>query len=250
MTRIINQLFHSTVEHLAYILFPPRCPSCEKLLHLNRTWCTNCYTQFLFTTSQNTCPTCSATLAPYQTINHKGKCPNCPKSTPIHAICRLGSYESALANTIANFKYRGNLSNGNLLGDKLGSLLTEQSWISDIDAFCPIPIHWIRHHKRGFNQSQILADRVALHVSRPVINLLNRTLPTPHQVGLSAQTRHENLKNAFKLRSHWPIQGSTICLIDDVMTTGSTLTEAANTLKRAGASKIYAAILAKAPLPT
>lgn len=164
----------------------------------------------------------------------------------MEGICRLGVYENALARAIKNFKYHHSITVGNVLGDMLAEVLTEQKWFDQIEALCPVPIHWTRRIDRGFNQSQLLAERISVSTRLPVIKLLKRTKPTLRQVGLSPSARKENLKDAFILRPLWPVTGTKICLVDDIMTTGSTLFEAARTLLDDKADEVFATVLAKA----
>jgi ComF family protein len=147
---------------------------------------------------------------------------------------------------VQNFKYNSDIYIGEFMSDLLAQSLLDMDWLEEVDALCPIPIHWTRRLSRGFNQANIIADRLSAPTHLPVISLLSRVRPTPQQVGLSAAARAENIKDAFRTKRFWPIEGATICLVDDVMTTGATLYEAARTLKRAGAKTVYAAVLAKA----
>ena len=151
-----------------------------------------------------------------------------------------------MSQAVKHFKFHGAMHTGTLLADRLGAVLEEQPWLAGVEALCPIPIHLTRLIDRGYNQSRVLADRLARIVKRPVMDLLTRDRATPDQVGLSASARMENVKGVFSLRFRSPLSGASVCLVDDVMTTGATLAEAARTLRRAGAGKIYAAVLAKA----
>ena len=234
-------------KNISALLYPPRCGACKTLLHPDRKWCSQCWTQIARSTAREYCRACGSNLGPHQSINSKGKCSVCRKlKLPFEGICRLGAYEASLSQAVINFKFHHSFSTGQILADMLAETLKEQSWIDTLDAFCAIPIHWTRRIDRGFNQSQILADRISQIIQIPVIKLLKRKIPTIRQVGLSAARRKENVKNIFKQIKKWPVEGTSICLIDDVMTTGSTLSEAAKTLRRAGAEKVYAAVLAKA----
>jgi ComF family protein len=113
-----------------------------------------------------------------------------------------------------------------------------------IDAVVPVPLHWKRRAWRGYNQSAEVAERLAHRLRLPFHeNLLRRTRPTPVQTNLSATKRRENVRNAFAPRRR--LEGATVLLVDDVMTTGATCHYAAKALKEAGASKVIAAILAR-----
>jgi len=247
MSRITYTLIRRAMQEVSAILFPSRCGSCERLLVPGQFWCSNCWVQFAHAIERPYCPSCAQPLGPHQTVDQKNRCPNCRKSPiPLNGICRLGVYQFPLSQSIVHFKYHSKINLGHRLGEMLGELLAEQPWIGEIDAFCPIPIHWIRRLERGFNQSQILSEQLSTIINKPSIKLLKRTRPTVRQVGLTGSARMQNIKDAFGVRKNWPVEGAVVCLVDDVMTTGSTLIEAVRTLKQAGVKKVYAAILAKA----
>jgi competence protein ComFC len=115
----------------------------------------------------------------------------------------------------------------------------------------PIPLSQRRLEERGHNQAQTLANKLAekLHASHNTLLLVNsntliRTRDTPSQTTLSKARRETNLANAFSVSNSSLIQNSSIILIDDVLTTGSTLREARNTLLTAGATDVYAIAVA------
>jgi len=239
--------FRSSVSHLGGLLFPSRCQACRRLLRPGLAWCSDCWTGLSAAVSRPYCPSCAIGLGPHQSVNSRGRCPNCLKqSLVLDRVCRLGVYAGSLSRAVQHFKFHGAVHTGALLGDRLGALLSEQPWLGDVEALCPIPIHWTRRLDRGYNQSLILADRLARHVNRPVLELLKRRRVTPDQVGLSASARVKNVQGVFSVRFRGELTGASVCLVDDVMTTGATLAEAARTLRRAGVKHIYAAILAKA----
>jgi len=164
------------------------------------------------------------------------------------AISRAGSYDSVLAQAIRNFKYNRNLHAGYILGDLLAQAISEHSWSSEIDVVVPIPAHWTRLWTRRFSHTRLLAEHVSRVCSIPMLPLLRQARATLPQVGLSASAREENIKGAFRPAKRIPIDGAKVCLIDDVMTTGATLREAARTLHRAGADTVYGAVLARTQL--
>ena len=230
------------------LLYPHRCPGCNILLESGADWCTKCRISLMHAINQRYCPRCASTLGPHQEYQFSTKeCPLCKKfSLPLNNICRLGIYEQALSKAIINFKYNHDIYGLNILAKMLSEIIKEQNWFDEIEAFCPIPAHWTRRIHRGFNQSAVLAERISAFTSKPVILLLKKVRPTPSQTGLSFAQRKLNIQGAFEVAGKWNLASSKICLIDDVMTSGSTLAEAARTLKRAGAKKIFAAVLARA----
>lgn len=107
----------------------------------------------------------------------------------------------------------------------------------------PVPLHWLREYLRTYNQSYLLSEYVSSRYGIPICkDLLVRIRSTPQQKELHGNQRRKNLKGAFRAAPE--CKGRSIVLIDDVVTTGSTLSECARTLKKAGAYRVYAACVA------
>jgi ComF family protein len=111
------------------------------------------------------------------------------------------------------------------------------------DCIVPVPLHWRRRWKRGFNQSEFLARALARRSGIPMVKALARSRSTKAQAGLSNHARRQNVMKAFRAR---PVPGKRILLIDDVMTTGATATACALALKRAGAARVALLTVARA----
>lgn len=110
----------------------------------------------------------------------------------------------------------------------------------------PIPLHKARFKNRGYNHAELLALGLSQKLNLPCYNLLERVKNTRSQVGLKKDERRENVKGAFLANPNFLISNySNIFLVDDILTTGSTLLSAANTLKRNGAKKVFGLTLAK-----
>lgn len=99
----------------------------------------------------------------------------------------------------------------------------------------PVPLHWWRRLRRGYNQAALLAEEVAPALGVPVLPALARTRGTRRQALLDIGQRQANVKGVFAPRPRWPVRGRHVLLLDDVLTTGHTLGEAAGTLLAAGA---------------
>ena len=110
----------------------------------------------------------------------------------------------------------------------------------------PVPLHAQRLREREFNQSAMLAHPLSQHLGRPlVLGQLTRTRQTIPQTSLTRKERLTNLRGAFAVTHPETLQGQTILLVDDVMTTGTTLHECAKTLRQAGSGHVYALTLAR-----
>jgi ComF family protein len=150
--------------------------------------------------------------------------------------------EGWLRAAVRSFKYGGESARSEHLGTLLPPLLRD---LSPFDALVPVPLHRQRERRRGYNQARLLADVAAASLSVPVENLLLRVRPTDQQVGLDAEARRANVRGAFAVRENSTVQGRRFVLIDDVLTTGSTLGNCAETLVAAGASWVGAVTLAR-----
>jgi ComF family protein len=114
------------------------------------------------------------------------------------------------------------------------------------DVVVPVPLHATRLRERGFNQASLLAELLSAQTSIHSKPLLDRIRYTTTQTALDRSERMENLHDAFRLRKNADVRGLRVLLIDDVLTTGSTLSECARVLKRAGALSVHAATAARA----
>jgi len=124
------------------------------------------------------------------------------------------------------------------------SLVT--SGLSLVPIIIPVPLNKKRYLDRGFNQSELIAQPFAKHFNLELAaDVVTRRKNTPHQVGLTKKKRQQNIKNAFMVNKPNLIMDKEIILIDDVVTTGSTLEEVAKVLKNSGAKKVWGLTIAK-----
>jgi len=131
-----------------------------------------------------------------------------------------------------------------VLGFLADSALQGSSFSKDVELFVPVPLHWMRRLVRGYNQSLIIAKRLK-HPTAKISTDLVRIRRTKSQPAMaSPAARAKNVAGAFAVRRGHNFAGRAICLVDDIKTTGATLNECAKTLKQAGASKVFALVLA------
>ncbi|MBL8793299.1 MAG: ComF family protein [Planctomycetia bacterium] len=138
---------------------------------------------------------------------------------------------------------------GESLAEALGRLWAEAALprlqTLGAELVVPIPLHWRRRWQRGFNQSEVLAAALARGLRLPCRpGCLQRVRPTPFQSRQSAAGRRENLQDCFRARSPSALQGRSVLLVDDVLTSGATASEAARILRAAGALRVVVAVLA------
>lgn len=178
-----------------------------------------------------------------------GGCPHC-RGQRLHfdAALRLGTYEGALRSAVLRMKRPWGRPLAMTLGDLLAESLASQLHALRCDAVIPVPMHWSRKMWRGVNGAETIAERVTRHLNVPLAaRLLARSKRTAPQARLSTPRRLANVRGAFRARPHRDLAGARLLLVDDIMTTGATLNEAARVLRRSGADFVAVAVLARAP---
>mgnify|MGYP003681904334 CR=1 FL=1 len=177
----------------------------------------------------------------------EGACGDCQgKEFYFDEIARSGVYKDALSKMILSFK-KGRTELDSMLGFLANSALQGSGFFDEVDFFVPVPLHWTRRLSRGYNQSFVLAKKLK-HPTAKINTDLVRIRYTKTQPGgmANAAARAKNVAGAFAVRRGHQFGGRAVCLVDDVKTTGATLNECAKTLKEAGASKVFALVLAVA----
>ena len=205
------------------------------------------------------CPNCSATLpqTPAAICHRCGRIDETPDSLGPNSLCRECRahpsplvqmraplrYQEPTSTLIHRYKYEGYFA----LAGPLAQFLIAgwPVWEQPPDLILPIPLHPRRRRRRGYNQSELLARPLAQAMSIPVdASALWRTRHTPPQVGLGPAERHDNVRGAFAADIA-AAGGRNILLVDDVLTTGATMTAAAEALLAAGAASVAAYCLAR-----
>ena len=155
----------------------------------------------------------------------------------------MAVYEGTLAEAIKLFKYSGKT----YWSKPLARLLMRKIYCFDrIDVVLPVPLHPKRLREREFNQSLLLAREVSCPLRLPLqIDNLYRLRNTPSQIAFSQNRRRKNVRGAFGVRSSESLHGRVVLLIDDVFTTGSTVSECARVLKQAGAGRVNVLTVAR-----
>jgi ComF family protein len=194
------------------LVFPPRCAGCG---HIDTHWCTNCQREI-----------------DQITLTEKLEV-----KAPLQDVAASGWHVDKLREAVQALKYENARPVAKPLGEKLAYCLRQQNWT--IDMIVPVPLHTKRLAERGYNQAQLLAEVVAsVSGIRCEPSALERVRETQSQVTVSGAERLVNIKGAF-VANEQIVDGQSVLIIDDVYTTGSTLSACGEALISAGASAVY-----------
>lgn len=231
------------------LIAPRLCSSCDGPLgHLGDRLCGVCWSELALNVGGLACKTCGEESGPHLLAD--GRCNACRESRSghikFHQFIRAGRYDGVLRSLILRFKHRYVLDD--LLGGLLANVLASSDGVREVRHWVPVPSHWRRRLKRGYQPTRLLAQRALKAIGQKPADLLHavKHVDPFHGVAhMSKARRIEAVKGAFRVSPHLDLTGETVGLIDDVCTTGATLAECARTIKRAGATQIVVAVLAK-----
>ena len=238
-------MFRKILDSMLTVAFPQVCLSCGGGVenYADGTACENCWKKTrIFSGAETLCAKCGAfhsdKSSVYQTFCHR-----CDGHF-YDAASAVGVYGNGLTASILFLKREP------FIAQRLKKLFTtrfEQSHFADADLIVPVPLSGKRNLERGFNQAAVLAK---ILVRQTNIKLdeksLVRRIDTPmHRVGMDGKARLMSVENAFEVKRPKFIEGKKITLVDDVFTSGATVSKCAETLKKHGAETVYVLTLAK-----
>jgi len=230
------------------LLYPGRCVWCAAELPedaLAAGLCGDC-SQRLAPASPAGCPRCGA---PKNPRNDKARdCRFC-KKTPLQfdTAIPLGSYKDELREVVLRMKRPGSDALAAAMGRLLATQCHDRLAAMSVDCIVPIPMHWFRRVCRGTNSPEILAQCLGKSLDVPVYRgALVRRRNTQPQFNLTPKERLRNLRGAFQLGGKRLPPAARVLLVDDILTTGATCSEAASVLKQAVAESVAVAVLARA----
>ena len=235
------------VNVLADIIYPKTCLACKKQLKeitcVDNLVCTQCWGKI----KRNPPPFCYSCGRHLEKPITKNICPACVrKRLYFDRAFSPCVYEGIIKKLIHAFKYQGKDYLGHTLTRLMTEFIEEYNLPMDIlDLVVPVPLHKTRLREREFNQAQILSNHIARRFNKEVSHdTLRRLRFTKTQTGLEISERLLNVKGSFTITKNHDIRGKNILLVDDVLTTGATCSEAAYALKNAGANIVFVLTLA------
>lgn len=241
-------MFDPLYNSLLSLIYPEACRNCARQVedHGDGAACADCWTKTrIFTGDEMLCGKCGAYFgqkaAPIPVFCHK-----CDGHFYDKAVA-AGVYENALAATVLRLK------TSPVLHKRISRILHssfENAGLFSADVLIPVPLSKPRLLERGFNQAEVIADLLARNFGIEVdrFSLIRKTHTPIHRVGMDDRARELSVMNAFELRRPKLIAGRSIVLIDDVLTSGSTASICAKSLKKNGAAKVDVFTLARAVL--
>lgn len=217
---------------LLYAVFPRRCELCGEVVALDETLCEECRSAERI--EGELCNKCG---------KPKAQC-DCNKKTKTPEYKRIIApyyYENSIASGVNRFKDYGFPELSRRMGYEMFLQINEQYSDIDFDIITYVPITERKERKRGYNQSELLANEISGYMNIPVKKLVSKIRTTPQQKRIGARQRRVNLRGSFDICENANVINKTILLIDDIKTTGSTINECAYVVNAYGAKAVYAA---------
>jgi len=229
---------------LLEIIWPPRpnCLLCESRLGeaAESPVCAICWEGMSFAEDLKRCAQCARPMVGAGTV-----CVGCAGGSAFGKVWALGPHVGPLREAIHHLKFGGRQDLALALGRQLGATIQHP-----YDFMVPVPLHRSRLRERGYNQAELVARGISTAREIPLITrTIVRLRDTGHQAKLDRRSRQRTLEGAFGVHGHVPWNGKTVLLVDDVLTTGTTATAAAQLLLETGAATVNLAVLAVSITP-
>ncbi len=239
MAEVLARAVGPWVQAALDLLFPPRCQVCGAPDEFPL--CGVCWASFP-RISPPICQVCGRPLR--GPVDLMFTCTPCRQGPNRLRVRAFGRYEGRLRDAVHALKYRDRLALAEPLGDALLEVVRADPVLCALDALVPVPLHPRRQAERGFNQAEEVARRLGRALRKPTVRALVRVRDTASQIELDEEQRRRNVRGAFRALAE--VRGLRLVLVDDVVTTGSTLRECARTLRAAGAAEVSAVAVAMA----
>jgi ComF family protein len=245
----VKSQLRTMLRSIVDLILPPLCFSCKTKVTDPGTLCPTCWNDLSFL-GKPCCHHCGWPF-PYE-VAHQTVCQACATKRPLFEQARSALiYDGVTRKLVLTLKH----GDGTHLSKLMASWMEQAGTdiLTGAHALIPVPLHWKRLLKRGYNQSALLAQDIHRKTGVPLqSSWLKRQRSTPSQGGLTRNQRQANVRSAFEVpTTKRPLlEGKVVVLIDDVYTTGSTLEACTRTLLKRGAGEVRVLTLARALKPT
>lgn len=238
---VISKLKRVSAD-VSQLCYPAFCAACRAAAPAGAVFCSTCHRQLELLAAAPGCDRCA------MPVGAEGSpCPWCEGEglRPYARVARLGTLSDPLKGLIHGIKYHGHWSTAEHLAKWLVQKRAVEKILADTDVIVPVPLFAMRQMRRGFNQADVIACRLAKLAGKRVVRPVVRLRATETQTHLHGRAkRTENLRGAFGLIDPGAIAGKRVTVIDDVLTTGATLQSFARTLRPAKPASMNAITLA------
>ena len=245
--RFLRNCWQLTGQAIDELLFPAYCPVCD-IATGGPPFCPDCRGELLGA-SGPTCPRCAMPVGPFSDL--EGGCSECRGRTlGFDRAIALGPYQGPIRHLCLSLKHERNAWMARWLAelvvDGCSEPLRSEAQAEGGAWVVPVPLHWRRRMTRGYNQAEALAIGMARALKLKVRHPLRRVVATPRLAQVGRTERARLLKDAFRARTSRSLEGRTILLVDDILTSGATCGAAARALKKAGASRVVVVVVGRA----
>ena len=245
MSTRFQVIVYQWLKAIQYWLLPPTSIVCMKAGNQARDLCLDCEMSLL--RIERPCKSCGLPLPPGNYLSTS--CGTCLAFPPhFRRLIAPYRYIPPVSSLVASYKYNRKLVNGRVLSQQFSKHLHMQYQADNFPVLLiPMPLHPARLRQRGFNQANEIARYLGRDLDIPVSrNLVKRSKKTVQQTGLNARERARNVNAAFEIKQGFRFDPETsVAIIDDVVTTGSTVSELAECLLKAGAREVHVWALAR-----
>ena len=231
----------AAAHRLLDLCFPRTCPGCNAGHERSGLFCGGCERLMQDLETMPECGQCGRPVA-----MPGAPCPVCRGRglRPFARVLSLGVFREPLRPVVHAIKYAGRWPLAEAMADRLVDAKDVGTWLDGADALVPVPLHSRRQVARGFNQADVIARRLGKRCGVPVVTPVARVRDTATQADLRAMNqRADNLRGAFAVTDAAAIRGRRLVVVDDVSTTGATLSSLGKALRAARPAELSAIVL-------
>lgn len=247
-----RHVLRSLLDSLLDSALPQTCVVCGTWIP-GRTGltCPACHERNMTLLALPACPRCARTVPPFG--GHPRGCGACQREDfwKVAGVARCGPYDDSLVDLLTGLKYAGRRRNAVYLGQLLAGAIRRAAWPDALQTLVPVPMHWRRRLQRPVDHARALAEVAGRTLGIPVrCATVRRVQYSPSQTLVTSRAqRFENVRGCFGTSRWANVRGQVVCIVDNLLVSGATIHEVAKVLRKAGARRIYAAVVARSVMP-